>query len=570
MSFGAPLGLLALLALAPVVAAYFLRRKQPPRVVSALFLWRSPDPRAEAGPKLERFSREASLALEALAIAAAALFLADARCGEVAPTAHLVVVLDGSLSMRATVDGASAADRARDEVARLVRAEGAAALTLVESGLKPRVLAGPQLQVARALAALEGWVPSQPAHDVAPAFTLARELATGREQPLFFLTDGPPGAVALPPSVQGRSVGRRAPNVAFLSALRRDVAGVATVTVRVGNFTDEARTVQVRLDDGRGVAHETPVTMGPGASAALRVGLRTSAEVRATLPGDALPDDGDLVLPPAPDEGLAVEVLEGLDVAARAAVTRALSAVDGVTLGAPAGLAVGPPGSAATVRLGAVGELASFVGPFFAKKTNPLLDDVQLGGVVWTAGAGPVPGEPLLSAGTVVLASEGDDGVVHLNLDLTRSNVQRSVAWPVLWGNLARRARTARQGFPRRLVSLGEDVAVVTAPGRSWSLEGPSGEARPLLGVGALSLPALTPPGAWRLLADGVEVDRLAVVPLDAAESDLRTRGPWAVEAPRVTALASLASSRPRAFGFVVVALAALLVDFWLTARRRA
>jgi len=41
MSFGFPWGLLALGALVPLVAAYFLRRKQKPVVVSALFLWRT-------------------------------------------------------------------------------------------------------------------------------------------------------------------------------------------------------------------------------------------------------------------------------------------------------------------------------------------------------------------------------------------------------------------------------------------------------------------------------------------------------------------------------------------------
>ena len=89
MSFGAPLGLLALAAIPALVAAYFLRRRQPPRIVSALFLWRTPDQRAEAGPRFQRSSRELSLALEILAVGFAALFLADARCGETARTRSL-------------------------------------------------------------------------------------------------------------------------------------------------------------------------------------------------------------------------------------------------------------------------------------------------------------------------------------------------------------------------------------------------------------------------------------------------------------------------------------------------
>mgnify|MGYP000935841950 CR=1 FL=1 len=142
MSLGFPLGLLALLAVPAVVAAYFLRRKQPPRLVSALFLWRTPDQRAEAGPRFERFSREVSLALETLALVAAALFLADARCGETARRTHVVVVVDGSLSMLASKGGRTAADAARDAIAALVKSEDASVLTIIETGPKPRLLAG--------------------------------------------------------------------------------------------------------------------------------------------------------------------------------------------------------------------------------------------------------------------------------------------------------------------------------------------------------------------------------------------------------------------------------------------
>src|SRR4051794_20447412 len=172
MTFGFPLGLMALAAVAPLLVAYFLRRKQPPRLVSALFLWRSPDQRAQAGPRFQRFSREASLLLELLAVLAAAAFLSDAHCGGAASKRHLVAVVDGSLSMQAKSGGRSVAERVRDRLAALVVSEGAGQLTVIESGLKPTVLAGPQAEVSRALAALESWTPSQPAHDVAPALLL--------------------------------------------------------------------------------------------------------------------------------------------------------------------------------------------------------------------------------------------------------------------------------------------------------------------------------------------------------------------------------------------------------------
>lgn len=567
MSLGFPLGLLALLAVPAVVAAYFLRRKQPPRLVSALFLWRTPDQRAEAGPRFERFSRELSLALETLALIAMALFLADARCGETAKRTHVVVVVDGSLSMRATHGGKTSADAARDAIAALVKSEDASVLTIIESGPKPRLLAGPQLDVARALSALEKWEPSQPSHDPSPALLLAKELSTVSKQRLHFFTDGPIGELVVPPEVHGRSVGARLENVAFLSAQRRDENAVATVTVRVANFTDAPRSVEVGFTAG--AQKETQkVSISSGGTALVRVSMRTLEAIEVRLPDDALLEDGRITLLPAPMPTLHARFESDLDLLTKATIGKALRIVENVDFSEPAELVVGGRDSKASVRIGAAVPLTSFVGPFFAQKTHPLLDDVQLGGVVWTAGANP-PGQPLLSAGAVVLLSEDDDGTLHFNLDVSRSNVQRSVAWPVLWGNVVRRARSSKEGFPRRQVHVGEDVALVTAAGATWALAGPDGTKRPVLGVGVLSVPPLSPPGTWKLERDGKTVDTVEVLALDAHESDLRDRGPWSVDAAKTDALASLGSDRPRAWWWVALVLPLLLLDFWLTARRR-
>ncbi len=567
MTLGFPLGLVALVALAPLLAAYFLRRRQPPRVVSALFLWRTPDQRAEAGPRFQRFSRELSLALETLAVVAAALFLGDVQCGEAARRRHVVVVVDGGLSMQARAGGKPVADRVRDGVAALAGREDAAVLTIVETGVRPTVLAGPQLERDRALSALEAWRPAQPSHDVSSALLLAKELAPSPDARIHFFTDGPlPESVVVPPQVQVRSLGQEASNAGFLSAQRRDEAGVATMTVRVASFAPEKKKVPVRFTPAEGAAQTQVVELEPGGSAVVRVGLRTTGDVRVSLPEDALPDDGQLTLLPSPLSDVSVAVFEGLDPSAQAAVRRFLKVAPGVSLEAPAALTFGPPGSTARVTLGAREPLKSFVGPFFAQKGHPLLDDVQLGGVVWTAGVNP-PGRALMSAGEVVLLSEDEDGVVHLNLDVARSNVQRTVAWPVLLGNVVRQARLASPGLPRKHLMLGEDVPVVTAAGAAWVLKGPGGAERPVLGVGALLLPPATAPGRWTLFRDGKPVDALEVLPLDPRESDLRTRGKYEVDAKVNETLAALVSTRPRAWWPLLAMLGLLLLDFWLTAR---
>jgi hypothetical protein len=566
VTLGFPLGLLALLAMPALVAAYFLRRKQPPRRVSALFLWRSPDQRAEAGPRFQRFSREASLAVELLAVLLAALFLADLQCGDARPRRHVVVVVDGSLSLQAKQGRGRVADVVRDEVAKLLRDEEASVVTLLESGVKPTVLAGPQADVKRAEALLEAWSPTQPAHDLSATLQLARELCTAHDQRIFFFTDGPlPEGTPLPPQVELRAVGEPLPNLGLLSAQRSDREGTGTVTVRVGNFTAQAQTVPVIFHAAEASQTEA-VTLAPGASGLVRVSLVTAGDIDVSLPDDALPEDNRVTLLPAPRAEVTMSFLEGLDPSAQSALKRFIAVADDVKLATPATLTIGPPGANAWVTVGAEEPLKSFVGPFFAQKGHPVLDDVQLSGVVWTVGKNP-PGQPLLSAGDAVLLSEDDAGHLHLNLDLARSNVQRTVAWPVLWGNLVQQARLRATGLPRKHLMLGDDVPVVTEAGASWKLVGPQGQERLVPALGALSLPPLPVPGRWALLRDGKPVDAVVVLALDPRESDLRTRGPAHVEAKAESGLASFATQRPRLWWLVALVLALLLVDWWLTAR---
>ena len=568
MSIGFPLGLLTLLGIAPLVAAYFLRRRQKPVRVSALFLWRSPDQRAEAGPRLERFSREVSLALEILAVIAAAVFLSDVGCGAQAPQRQLVVVVDGSLSMSARrSDGKSVAEHAREEVARAVEQAHADRLTVVESGVHPRVLAGPAEQTSRALAALERWHPRGAAHDLQPAIVLARELA-GPGERIVLVTDAlPDEGATLPPELEIRAVGERRDNVAIVAAQRTDQGELARISVRIVNFGAETQKLPVELhgeqSKGTGVSQTQRVEIAPGGSTLLTVGMKNVETVSVRLPKDALEEDGALELLPAPTRTVGVRI-DSLDAASKSAIERFAQVAPGVALvpDANAALSFGAPGSDARVTFGVHGKQRTFVGPFFAERANPVLEDVQLAGVVWTAGENP-PGHPLLSAGEAVLLSEDAQGRLHFNLDLSRSNVQRTQAWPVLMGNLVRRTRGELPGFSRRHVSLGEELPVVAVPGTKQLLRGPDGE-HPVFGSGPVLLPPPGEPGHYELLRDGEVVDALEVLPIDARESDLRTRGAGQ-RAATAGEWKSRTAAQERSPWALLALLALLLADFAVT-----
>lgn len=559
-AFGAPWGLLALAAVPALVALYFLRRRGEPRRVSALFLWRSTEDVAEAGPHLSRLDRRVSLALELVAVLAATAFLSDVRCSGQAPRGtHAIVVLDGGLSMRARGDdGEPLTLRARREAISWLSSAGAA--TVIETGPRPHVLAGPSASVSDAADAIQRWEPSQPSHDLGATWALVREIA-GAEGTVLFVTDSP-DVEGLPAGTGLVALGAPRDNTALVSAMRVDSDDATVLRLRLARFADTPAKTTLDVFDERGErVHRADVELSPGTAHAIDLTLAPSGALRVVLPADALPDDGDAWLLPEPKARVRVASDLPATIPAAAGVERFLQAASGVERGEPADLRIRPSDARVspewTLSIGATGdELRTFVGPFFADRHHPMLEDLSFEGVVWTAGPNP-PGRPLLSAGDRVLISEADDHRFHLNVDLSRSNLHRTLAWPLLLANLVDLRRQSLTGFARHNIHAGEATPVHVPATGDTRLVG-AGVDRALL-PGSQSLTGLAP-GRYELRLGGETVDRLSVLAIDAGESDLRTRGSGRVE-PTSTGT-TVVGTGGRALWPVLLMLAALLADF--------
>src|SRR6188508_362401 len=154
MIFTTPLGLLALIAI-PV-----FRRRFPVRPIAGLFLWGVIRQTPEGGGRITKLPITRSLILECLAALALALILAGARISPAGVSQHLVVLLDDSASMAAGAPGDSARDRAvRRILAELARLRSGARITLIRSGDRPAILAGPASYIVEAQPALDAWAP---------------------------------------------------------------------------------------------------------------------------------------------------------------------------------------------------------------------------------------------------------------------------------------------------------------------------------------------------------------------------------------------------------------------------
>lgn len=552
MTIATPLGLLGLLAVPVLVGLYLLRRRSAPRRVSALFLWRSTNDTREAGPHVERLRRELSLALELVAVLAATALLAGIRWGGVSGE-HVVVVLDGSLSMSARGVLEPARSLARERVG-----EGATC-TVLETGERPRVLAGPAGTTDSCESALDRWRPVKPTHAAAATLALAKELAAGAS--VLFVTDAKPEA---PPGegIELVALGRAQSNAGIVAATRTDEGTKASVLLRVANFSKDAAALPVELsspDEGRVLATQQ-VSLGPGESVSVKLEASGAGRLRVKLPSDALPVDDVVDLLPANRRPVRLRV-DDVAPAVRDAVARFVAASSDVVVEAPADLVIAAKAAGPwSLRVGVEGAAdRTWVGPFFGERQHPLLEDVRLDGVVWSAGPNP-PGRPLVTTGDRVLVSEAEGPVFHLNVDLARSSLSRALAWPVLLGNLVELRRSELPGAVPANVPAGESVTLHADASARWSVK--SDAFARVLQPGANTLEALEP-GLHAVSRDDEVVARFSVLALDAGESDLRTRSAGVIGTRKLGASDEESSTFPRIL--LLVVLAALLVD-WLVA----
>jgi von Willebrand factor type A domain/Aerotolerance regulator N-terminal len=528
VSFQAPWGLGLLILTLPIVAAYFFRKKQKPLLVSALFLWKVPQQQAQSGRKWARFSRELSLLFELLAVLAGAFFVADARCGDAISKTPLVIVIDGSLSMQASSKGLTALDRAKNLV-RQRCAQDDVLVTLVASGRKPKLLVGPSAAAAFVEPALKNFEANEPGHDLLLAMEFARELVPDAQ--VLLVTDGTPGHLETWPAWAAiESVGEALPNLALTSALRRDLDNVATVTVRVTNWSAEVKNVSVLFSDATVGSASQPfrlsVELNPQETKNVSATVFAAPLIEVSLADvDDTAFDNQVLLTRNPAKTVQVRLLSDLSAAAQTAVRRGLSSTSEVSIEEPPNVVFGGEAGNADVTVGATGKTKMHWGPFFAQRGNELFEDVQLAGVAWAAGENP-KGVPLLTSGETVLVAEEASGALHLNLDFAQSNIARTVAWPVLVANIIQRTRSHLPGFTRNQAALGESLSFATGKAGVWRLVSPAGESTALSNEGVSEF--LSPsPGVWTLTVDGRMVDSISVLSLDALESNLMTRGPF-------------------------------------------
>jgi hypothetical protein len=539
---GNPWGLLALGAIPALIGLHFFRRRFRPLEIAGLFLWPPGDTLPPTGRKLRRLDAPLSLFLELLAALLLAALVAGVQWEDRVETPHLIVVLDHSASMAAVDPGGErAADRALRVVRQACEEQGplaAVRLSVILSGPRPGVVVGPVAAADRGLQELQAWKPILPGHSFGPALELAHRLAdTGGR--ILLVTDLPDQAGR---GVRVVGVGKPLPNVAITVAERSGT----TLFLRISNFSSVPveRAVALRDEKGNRLAREE-LRIEPGGELpvtwSLPVGCGT---VWAALEGqDALPLDDEVTLTePFPQlVRVRCEFATGL----RERLEKAIQSVPGTRWieEGEADLVVGAAtpdakarGAAWHLAIGPVAEslrggdpLDPLVGPYVADPAAPLLEQVDFRGVIWS-GAVPLktdaPVATLLSAADVSLIFQWLDGgapAYVVGLDLGRSNVHKSPAWPMLFHNLVGLRRDALPGLRRWNFRQGERVRYrLDRPDPELRIADPEGKELPV----ARLRDGVETFDTWKKglysIQGGTIKEFFAVNFLDGRESDLR------------------------------------------------
>lgn len=585
MTWTAPLGLLALLAVPVIVWLHAFRNRLPQKQVAGLFLFPETAVVSDGGRTRSRVWTSPSLWLEIAAAVLLALWLAGVTFGDLVPR-HVVLVLDDSASMGARQSNALAREKLKE-----LRAGCSAGdeLTVVLSGSPAHVVVGPRASTEQLDAWLPTWNPTLPGHSLTSALDLARELA-GHAGEITVLTDEEPRALG--PDLAVVCCGVAASNAAVASLQRLPGERSDRLIVTVVAYGGVAP-FDLAVFAGEQELTKVPVslpTTGGDMQFALAV-PKQELRLRVELPADALLVDN--VAWHVSEPPRVVAVCNQLSVAEYRALElpRVFDAMANWREESdPAGAQIvirstaseaGPgTGQLELVAASSAGAPRGHVSPFVMDRSHSLLAGVELDGVAWQSGSGNLPGTVLVADDSKVLLSEELTTAgrrIWCDLDPSAGNFVRAPDWPILFANLMETARREVPGLQQHQLRVGDELvyrcgdasqqAVLLGPDQRVLAR--SSDRGGALGTGIVH--AVSQPGLHRVQSPSGELlAEVAVQFTDARESDLRRARALTREPAEATrhALTARIDPGPARRLLSVLLLAAVMCNWWLLRRR--
>lgn len=297
MGLAAPLGLLGLTLLIPVIAMYLLKRRREEVLVSSVYLWERVVQDIEANAPWQRLRRNLLLLLQLLFLLLAVFGLAQPflkRAG--AAGQSLIIVLDSSISMGARdMPQGTRLDAARAEALRLM--EGLpdnGRITVIRGGDGADILAANSDDRVAVRDALGAVAPLARDSDLGPALTLAAAAAARQpDSEIVILSDGAvqlPATLAVERPLRYVPLGTDATNQAISALnLSRSETGY-DLFVQVTNYglADSTRRLVVEVDGVPFTASDLAIPAGQQTSKIFPLARTDAFRVEARLEGEQI------------------------------------------------------------------------------------------------------------------------------------------------------------------------------------------------------------------------------------------------------------------------------------------
>ena len=497
MFFEFPWALTALIALPTVVALYLLRNRSKKQIVSALFLWATPNQSSSQGQRFQKVQSGWLLLLELLILTFLALAAADLHVRWLRQDAPTVLILDDSWSMQTSKQ--QAIEKIQNWVSqkRIVFP-----VQIVRVGKTASPDGEPCSYLADLADRLNQWSNDGMNAPECDNFTLKETIerfcSSGKPVHAVVITDHPRPDLAQDGKVTVLSVGKADSNLAFTSASRfpSAVDGLDVVIVEIANLSIQKQTVKCQLNvESQSSQTLDPVEIPVGESVEIKTSVPSDKTAALELPKDVLEIDNRVILSPLPRQLVRVRLDVSNPVLAPAVKKAVDLAQDGQRkveiVSSNEDLLVTD--SPASVSGALVNQLqfdvpsvpldkidpTIYKGPYIANSSNSLMTGTDFSGVLWGVEKSDWRVEntesSLLSVGDIPLivqrVTTNGVSVVRMRFIPELSNLIQSPNFPIFIYNVLKQSAETIPGLQTSSLSAGEALVFHSQRSASEPLE---------------------------------------------------------------------------------------------------
>ena len=516
LTFGNPLGFLALLAVPAILAIHFLQRESRRVQTSTLFLLEQLAPESAQGRRFERLRNSVPLWLQICAALLLTWLLVQPRWLARQSTHQVVVVLDSSVSMLPFHDELLRA--LEMQTARLARTAARTEWHLIESDTRrPKLYSGADRGAL--LDAARRWKPHLGSHDFGPALQTGQTLLRGSGT-LIFASDR---KTALPPEVRLLAVGRPLDNCGFTGVTFAGAEWRVLVRNQAANTQQRSWWIEAKGQQ----SPKQEITLEAGQSLALSGGFPDGADACELVlsTDDFTADDRLPLVQPQPKQ---LHIARPADSPFPEFFAQLIGSIESVASGsgrADVQLSVYNPGapnlpeSTAIIFVNDPTPSASLLRGNVVTENHPLTGEENWSSflVRETQQVPPAAGDQTLvwqgDRPLIFLRETGTSSLLVVNFDLRASNATRLPAFVLLLHRFIERVRAGKIAPETRNVQTNQLLSVAADP----ALPAPT-----IAGEAGAPLRAPSEPGFFEVKQRDAVLLRGAAHFADAREADFR------------------------------------------------